>query len=165
MNIRPITGSKPADDVVADLRALADLAENDPFVAAMIARYFDKAIWPNHVVGYEHDSQPKEVMAEAIRRLKPIAAEPVRKVYADHGEGYLKVFVPLKALTLELTEVRAQVCERVVTGVETVTEEIPDPEYLAAAPKITRTREVETVEWKCVPLLAQADEAETRVSA
>lgn len=155
MEIRPITGSKPAADVAADLRALAGIAENDPYVAAMIAKYFDSAIWPSHVVGYEHDEQPKEVMAEAIRRLKPIAADPVRKVYADHGEGYLNVFVPLKALTLKLTEVRAQVCERVVTGVETVTEEVPDPEYIAAAPTVTRTREVETVEWKCAPLLGE----------
>ncbi len=156
MDIRPITGSKPAADVAADLRALAGLAENDPFVAAMIARYFDAAVWPNHVVGHEHKEQRKEVMAEAIRRLKPVATGTISKNYAEHGEGYLKVTVPLKALTIELTEIRAQVCERVVTGVETVTEEIPDPDYIAAAPRVTQTREVETVEWRCVPLLAES---------
>lgn len=159
MDIRPITGSKPAAEVAADLRALADVAEHDAFVAAMICRLFDVAIWPNHAAGHEHDDQRKEVMGEAIRRLKPIASGPVRKAYVDHGEGYLNVFIPLTALTIELTDIRAQVCERVVTGVETVTEEIPDPDYIAAAPTITQTREVETVEWKCAPLLAEPAEA------
>ena len=41
-----------------------------------------------------------------------------------------------------------------MTGVETVTEEVPDPDALAAVPTIIQTREVETVEWKCEPLMA-----------
>lgn len=44
---------------------------------------------------------------------------------------------------------REQVCERVVTGTREVVEEIPDPD----APKITRTRTEEIVEYHCGPLL------------
>lgn len=43
---------------------------------------------------------------------------------------------------------RAEVCEAVVVGQETV--EIPDPD----APKVTVTRDV--IEWKCAPILAEA---------
>lgn len=50
-------------------------------------------------------------------------------------------------VTVELVAWRAQVCERVVTGTETV--EVPDPD----APKVTVEREV--VEWKCAPLLSR----------
>lgn len=44
---------------------------------------------------------------------------------------------------------RSTVCERVVTGTTTVTE--PDPEALAQVPTVTR--EVETYDWVCAPLL------------
>lgn len=55
-------------------------------------------------------------------------------------------------VALELTASRERVCERVVTGTTIVTE--PDPEALAAVPTVTR--EVETFEWRCAPLLAEA---------
>lgn len=55
---------------------------------------------------------------------------------------------------VEMLANRDEVCERVVTGVETVTEQVPDPELLAAVPTVEVTREVETVEWVCRPLLA-----------
>lgn len=45
---------------------------------------------------------------------------------------------------------REQVCERVVVGTETV--EVPDPEALAAVPRVTQEREI--VEWRCEPVLA-----------
>lgn len=157
MNITPITGSPAAADVAADLRALADLVENDGdgFIAAVLTRMITgSSAWPAHAASYENESQRAEIMAEAIRRFKTVTTSPIRKHYRDGGDGYIDVTVSLRALSFELTDLRASVCERVVTKVETVTEEIPDPEYIAAAPKITQTREVETVEWKCTPILA-----------
>lgn len=52
----------------------------------------------------------------------------------------------------ELTAYRDEVCERVVTGVETVTRRIPDPSV--TVPTVEVTDEVETVEWRCGPILA-----------
>ena len=51
---------------------------------------------------------------------------------------------------------RDQVCERIVVGTREVTEEVPDPEALAAVPKVTVTKTVEDVEWRCGSLLAPA---------
>ncbi|MGY4103463.1 hypothetical protein ACW2Q0_28450 [Nocardia sp. R16R-3T] len=161
MNITPITGSPAAADVAADLRALADLVENDGdgFVAAMIPGAIASTVWPAHCVSYDRTSDRRDYMAEAIRRFKSVAVGSISKNYRDGGEGYFDALVPMRALTIRLTELRAEVCERVVTGVETITEEVPDPEYIAAAPKILQTREVETYEWKCAPILAASAEA------
>jgi len=49
---------------------------------------------------------------------------------------------------------REEICERIVTGTREVIEEVPDPEQVAALPKVTVTRDEEIVEWKCRPLLA-----------
>lgn len=56
----------------------------------------------------------------------------------------------LPGVTLSLTVWRSEVCERVVVGHRTVEE--PDPEQVAALPKVSRT--VEVVEWRCGPVLA-----------
>lgn len=161
MKLTSITGSPAAADVAADLRALADLVENDGdgFLAAVLADMFTRnSIWPAFALSYNHEEQRDAVMAETIRRFKAITTVPMRKEYRDGGEGYLDVFVQLRGLTLKLVELRAEVCERVVTGTTTVTEEVPDPDYIAAAPTTTVTREVEQVEWKCTPILsAKAD--------
>ena len=57
---------------------------------------------------------------------------------------------------LHLTAIawRKDVCERVVTGVETVTRTVPDPDALAAVPTVEVTETVEHVRWECPPLLA-----------
>lgn len=159
--VTPLAGSPDAALVAEDLRALADLVENDGdgFLAALIRQLFAKsAVWPLHSVAYDdRDDSGREVMAETIRRFKAIATAPVRKEYEDGGDGYFNATIPLRALRIKLTDLRARVCERVVTGTTTVTEEIPDPEYVAAAPKVAVTRTVESVEWKCVPILADAE--------
>ena len=70
--------------------------------------------------------------------------------HADELFSLRQEIVP--GFSLLLTGARDRVCTRVVTGTTTVTE--PDPEALAAVPKIER--EVETYEWRCEPLLAAA---------
>jgi len=156
--LTPIKGSPHPTLVAEDLRALASLVENDGdgFLAALITQLFTRnAVWPAHSIAHgDRYGQGRAVMAETIRRLKTIATAPVGKDFKEGGEGYLDVTVPLQALQIVLTDLRAQVCERVVTGTQTVTEEVPDPDYIAAAPKVTVTREVESVEWNCVPILS-----------
>lgn len=153
--IKLITGSPDPALVAQDLRAIADLVERDQFLAAIVAQYFKQAVWPAHSVHYE-DRDERATMAEAIRRFKPIATGPIGKDYRDSGAGYFDATIPLNALRIKLTDLREQVCTRVVTGVETVIEEVPDPEYLAKAPTIKQTRDVETFEWKCESLMAPA---------
>lgn len=53
---------------------------------------------------------------------------------------------------------REEICERIVIGTREVTEEVPDPEKLAAVPKVTVTKTVEEVTWRCHPILAEAIE-------
>lgn len=149
--ITPVSNAKDPADVAADLRAIADLIEGNPHLATVIATAFTSPLWPNHAVAYDQRDNARGVMAETIRQLMPIATGPVEKRY--HGD-YFDAVIPLRSITIQLTDARDKVCTRVVTGVETVTEEIPDPEYLAAAPTVTQTREVETVEWRCEPLMA-----------
>ncbi len=150
------TASKDPAAVAADLRALADLVEDSPHLATMIATLFSNSLWPLHAVDYADPMRkdPRAVMAATVRSLQSIATGPIEKQYRDN---YFDAIVPLHAIKLNLTDMRERVCTRVVTGVETVTEEVPDPEYLAATPTVTQTREVETVEWKCEPLMAPAD--------
>jgi hypothetical protein len=45
-----------------------------------------------------------------------------------------------------------------VTGTREVTEQVPDPEALAAVPTTTVTRTEDVTEWVCRPLLADARE-------
>jgi hypothetical protein len=142
-------------NVAADLRSLADAVEDNPFLAALIAHMFGSSMFPLYAAAEEERNNLRELMAETIRQLQPLASGPVKKRY---GDKWFYATVPMCAIELQLAEEREQVCTRVVTGVETVTEEIPDPEYIAAAPKITQTREVEVVEWKCEPLMKAAAE-------
>lgn len=60
---------------------------------------------------------------------------------------------------------REEVCERVVVGTHQVTEEVPDPDVVAAAPLVTRTRVVEDVRWECRPLLREAPTAAETAAA
>lgn len=159
MIIRPITGSPASADVAADLRDLADLVENDGdgFIAAMLRKVLSEGMWPSHAASWDSDADNAACMAEAIRRFKTVASGPIAKTYGEMGEGYFNARVPMRALTIELTDLRAKVCERVVTGVEVVTEDVPDPEYIAAAPTVTVTRNVEQVEWRCGSILAPSE--------
>ena len=48
---------------------------------------------------------------------------------------------------------RPQVCRKVITGTQIVTETVPDPDVLATVPTVEVTKEVETFEWVCDPIL------------
>lgn len=155
VTIKPARYAPDPANVAADLRSLADAVEDNPFLAALIAHTFGSSMFPLYAAAEEERNNLRELMAETIRQLQPLASGPVKKRY---GDKWFYATVPMRAIELQLAEEREQVCTRVVTGVETVTEEIPDPEYIAAAPKITQTREVEVVEWKCEPLMKAAAE-------
>lgn len=60
----------------------------------------------------------------------------------------------LRGVKIQVLAYRDEVCERVTTGVETVTKRVKDPAALAAVPEIEVTEQVEQYEWVCRPMLA-----------
>lgn len=70
--------------------------------------------------------------------------------HKDYGTYFADVKGHVAGVLVEAHIPREQVCERRVVGTETV--ELPDPEALAAVPKIAVERDV--VEWTCHPILA-----------
>lgn len=87
---------------------------------------------------------------------KALAARVVRSIDGAWGRGEADYSGPLatwnqvrEGLNLHVSVARDQVCERVVTGTKVVT--IPAVEAQPA-----RTEEREVVEWRCMPLLAEA---------
>lgn len=53
--------------------------------------------------------------------------------------------------TVEINIHREKACDRVVTGKETVTHKVLDPDALAHVPMVEVTEEVDVVEWRCIP--------------
>jgi hypothetical protein len=90
-------------------------------------------------------------LAAATRLLKDDA--PFRSVTKSATDDMMRVtrqFGPV--VRLVACSLRHVVCERIVTGTETV--EVPDPD----APRVTVERD--TVEWKCGPILAEIPDLE-----
>ncbi len=73
----------------------------------------------------------------------------------DAVGDYFAVRRDFGLFSYEVFTTRDAACERVVVGVETVTEAVPDPDF--PAPMVERTVEREVVEWRCPPLLAEAE--------
>lgn len=119
-----------------------------------------------HIPGCELPSLPIWIRApykwdddqrDARARLAEIARAMGR---ANKGPGLVDgtfiVWRQFAGLAVFAQTERDEVCEKVVTGTREETVEVPDPEALAAVPKVTVTRTVEDVEWVCSPLLAEA---------
>lgn len=75
---------------------------------------------------------------------------------ADSSIDRFYVYRQFAGIRLIASADQSEVCDRVVTGTREVTTEVPDPEALAAVPKVTVTEVVEDVDWVCGPLLAKA---------
>ena len=85
-------------------------------------------------------------------QLATIAKALPGKVEKDYSvDSVLRLLGRFDGLHVVAYAGRDRVCERVVTGIETVT--VPAVE---AKPETTEEREI--VEWRCAPLLAGRDE-------
>ena len=94
----------------------------------------------------------------ATREAFAAAARILPGPLIKHTPAYDDVFQltgSLAGLRFQAVAYRATVCERVVTGVETVVREVPDP--AVEVPLVSVTEEVETIEWRCSPLLSDVD--------
>lgn len=130
-------------EYIAGLRQLADLLEqhdelplpHDGSGSALLLSFLSGA-------------DPKSAFVAAARVIPGKLDKDVRGNYYDL-RGTLG---GPQGLQILLCAFRADVCERVVTGVETVTKQVPDP--AVTVPLVEVTEKVETVEWICRPLLA-----------
>lgn len=137
------------------LRALADMVEAHPEITHDLRYVFDDIL------------VSVDTRAE-ISRLARAGAKTGAKVTKHVGSKFAGVNVAFGPVGLHVYADRDEVCERVVTGTREVTEEVPDPEALAAVPKVAVTKVVEDVEWRCSSFLApepSADELPAAVSA
>lgn len=130
----------------AGLRALADMIDAHPEVAELI-RFsgLERLLAP---VGSTDDAVM--VMADLIRKAKARGATVTKSAEDD----WFNVHVAWGPVGIQVYAAREEVCERVVTGTETVTKTVKDPARLAEVPEIEVTETVETVEWVCRPILA-----------
>lgn len=120
------------------LRALADWLDTNPHIdlpwTGSEYDTFQLAVWTT-----------KEQLATIARALPG-------KVRKEFHTTTVDIHASFGGLHVRAYAGRSEVCERIVTGTETVT--VPAVE---AKPETTETREV--VEWRCTPLLAETDDA------
>jgi hypothetical protein len=149
-----MTADELAAKLVAGLRALAETIEANPHLADDL-RY----CWDAVNVPLQGQRRAPAAMAEWARAALNNGA----KVTKGGNDKYFTTAISWGEVGIHVYAPRDEVCERVVTGVETVTKTVPDPVALAAVPQVEVTELVETVEWVCRPLLAA--EAGTRVTS
>lgn len=141
-------------DYIAGLRALADLLEQHdelPLPTHGSESPLAWWIWPHAV------EDPKATLATLVRLIPGAKSKSVGEGSA--GNSWFTVTAQLHGLTIDINTYRNQVCNRVVIGTREVTEEVPDPDAVAAVPTVTVTKTVEDVEWVCEPLLADREAA------
>ncbi|HTI26215.1 MAG TPA: hypothetical protein VL652_34820 [Kutzneria sp.] len=133
-------------EYIAGLRELADILEEHPELMLP----YRGAHAPLEVIPGDADEQREQLAAWA--RVLPGKKQ---KAAAGASGELFRLTGNLRGLAFEVLCVRSDVCERVVTGTTEVTREVPDPQALAAVPKVTVTETVETVEWVCGSVLDQ----------
>lgn len=134
-----------ATALAADFRRLADFIEANPELADTYLGYA--------MQGFNLPVQTRDRVV-GLARMGMRAGFAVTKHQNDNFAG-VDITVG-DSISLHVYARRDEVCERIVTGTREVTEEVPDPEALAAVPKVTVTRVEEDVEWRCLPLLAES---------
>lgn len=93
----------------------------------------------------------REQIAEFARLLP---GQSTKHVDQDNSNYGFALHGTLAGLHLDIRAHRDEVCERVVTGTETVVKQVPDP--TVDVPLVEVTEDVEIVEWRCAPLLSDA---------
>jgi hypothetical protein len=139
-----------ANQLAAELRLLADFVQRNPDLYEHL-RYSGLTSRVNIPVA--STDQPREVIAAFARAAFRAGREVKKDIGENHG-GARVLFG--SSVSMYVYAHRAQVCERVVTGTEQVTRQVPDPDALAAVPTVEVTETVEQVRWECHPILADS---------
>jgi hypothetical protein len=138
-----------ADQIATDIERLAAFLRANPDIAAeLCGETFRIFLIP-------HDGVAAQ-MADFARRARRAGAVMTKNVSDDYASAELA----FGDIRLDIYTHREVVCERIIVATREETVEEPDPEALAALPKVKRTQVVEDVRWECRPLLEA--EAETR---
>ncbi|MEV0085229.1 hypothetical protein [Saccharopolyspora sp. NPDC050642] len=140
-----------AQQQAAGLRALADMIETNPELAKNFSSTLNR-------VGINVHLSWKDRVAE-LARIARIAKRHGATVTKDINETFHNLVLDFGGTKAQVLAYRSEVCERVVTGTETVTKRVKDPTALAAVPEVEVTETVEKFEWVCRPLLAADAEA------
>jgi hypothetical protein len=141
-----MSDNKLAAEQAAGLRAIADMIEANPHLAQNFASTLNRSGLNVHVCSDDRAAEMGQIARIALRH-----GAKVDKDIDDTWHNLVMMFGTVKATVLAY---RNEVCERVVTGTQTVTKTVKDPVALAAVPEVEVTEDVETVEWVCKPLLA-----------
>lgn len=130
------------------LRALADLLDEHPELPL-----------PCHAISFYFlgGSESKAALAAAVRAFPGRLDKNDPNSGGDYDSTYFKLTGRLHGLLVDFTSYRKAVCERVVVGTTTVEVEEPDPDAVAALPRVKRTEVVEEVRWDCHSLLADRE--------
>lgn len=142
----PAASTDHRAEVLRGVRLLADLLENDPSIPL-------PANFSGHsglTIQLLHSGERSA--AEMGRIRAAIGGQFVKSTYGHEGE-YFELAGHLAGLKVNVVTWRDQVCKRVVTGTRTVTEDVPDPEALAAVPVTQVEKTIEDYEWVCAPVL------------
>lgn len=134
-----------AEDLAHNLRKIADIVASQPEHLKM---------WRSIFSQLRYYAVTEKEFTDATLAVMPYARRTEggeRGLSKDADRWYMRVHGYLGQLPITISSDRNLVCTKVVTGTETVTREIPDPD----APKITVTEEQEIVEWECPPLLSK----------
>ena len=132
----------------AGLRELADILDTNPELPLPFEGTGPGAYALSF--NFLSTADPRTGMAGARRAL----GVTVAKNTPESDATYYRLDGKLHGLHFQLTAFRKDVCERVVIGTRKIEVEEPDPEAVAALPKVMRTLVVEDVKWKCHPILA-----------
>lgn len=131
-----------AQQQAAGLRALADFIEANPDLQPAIRHALSM------INGFTDDPA---VLAAFMRAGRQHGAVTTKEAVNDTWFTAVLAWGPVE---LHVNAHREEVCERVVTGTETVTKTVKDPDAIAALPDVEITETVDTFEWVCKPLLA-----------
>ena len=140
---------------ISGLRAVADwLAAHPEVPLPYLGDYAKGSSLPSLPI-YLYDAPGREQLAAIARAMADggTATKAVQE-YRD-GDSKVQVWREFDGIVVFATIAQSEVCERVVTGTETVTRTVPDP--TVEVPMVEVTETVETVEWRCRPILADAD--------
>jgi hypothetical protein len=153
-----VTQTQRDEKLEARAQALADGLRR---LASLVEKLGDEALIYDYEFTLGYANMPvddKDALAAHIRAGLDAGAE-IEKSYSDAYAGAYLKFGPV---AVRPYAARDLVCERVVTGTQEVTEEVADPEALAAVPKVSVTRTVDVVEWRCDGFLKPAPKAAAR---
>jgi len=132
------------------LHQIADfLAEHPAVPLPTLGDYVSGGYRPTLAIFLRGDEQ-----RDLRTKLADVARAMGRAEKSTHHE--FAIWRRFSGMVLAAYAPRNEVCERVVTGTREVTREVPDPEALAAVPKVVVTETVEDVTWECIPLLKSA---------